>query len=247
MSFDVAGMEGDESVLVEGVEDLAGVLAGAHRQGEVGVVGVGEAVQGLQGEVRVLGCGAGGVVEDAAASDGGELVPVAEERDAGAGLIGDAEQRAGGVLVEHAGLVDEQQVAGVQPRPDIGSGLGPVVVVALGWAVGAGPGAVVVPAPAVLMGQPGGGVGVGAGLLGGDVGGLEGGGDHDQPLVAHLEHRGRGGQGGGLPGAGGALDHDQGAGAGQRGDHQSLGVVELASRDHRSRPARGGPAGGRGR
>ncbi len=61
----------------------------------------------------VVGVGPpGGVVEDAAAADGGELVAVADERDPCAGLVGDGEQRAGGVLVEHPGLVDEQQVTG---------------------------------------------------------------------------------------------------------------------------------------
>ena len=191
--------------------------------------------------MRVLGCGPGGVVEDAAAADGGELVAVAEERDPGAGLIGDAQQGAGGVLVEHAGLVDEQQVPGVQPRPDIGSGLGPGVEGLAGRAVGAGPGAVAVPAPPVLVGQPGGGERLGAGLQLGDVGSLQRGRDHHHAFVAHLRHRAGHGQRGGLPDPGRTLDHQQTAGADQRGDHQPLGPVQLLPAEPGA--DRGGPAG----
>ena len=50
------------------------------------------------------------------------------------------------------------------------------------WRRGAGPVAVVVPAPAVLVDQPGGGVPVGADLGGGDLGGLQGRGHHHQPM-----------------------------------------------------------------
>lgn len=65
-------------------------------------------------------CASGGEVEDAAAADGGELVAVADERDGGAGVVGDREECAGGVLVEHAGFVDEEHVAGEQPRSCVG-------------------------------------------------------------------------------------------------------------------------------
>ncbi len=98
-SFDVIGVDGDTTLLVEGVEDLTGVLAGAHRHGEGGILRMVNG-RGLQGEVRVLGYGLRGVVQDPAAAHGGKLVPVAEERDPGAGLIGDAQQGAGGVLVQ---------------------------------------------------------------------------------------------------------------------------------------------------
>ena len=65
----------------------------------------------VSSETTAVGCAhAIGVVEDAAAADGGELVPVPDERDAGAGLVGDGEECAGGVLVEHPGLVDKQEV-----------------------------------------------------------------------------------------------------------------------------------------
>ena len=49
---------------------------------------------------------AGGVLEHPAAADRGQLMPVADERDPGAVLVGDREQGAGGVLVEHPGLID---------------------------------------------------------------------------------------------------------------------------------------------
>ena len=107
-------MEDDLAALEEGVEDLTRPLTSAHEQAEVGVRGIAEPVDRLE---LVVGCGshpACGEVEDAAAADGWELVAVAEERDGGVRSVGDGEQRAGGVLVEHAGLVDEEDVAGEQ-------------------------------------------------------------------------------------------------------------------------------------
>ena len=59
-------------------------LTSAHQQAQVGVLGVGEPVHGLQLEAGLGACPAGGVVEHAAAADGGELVAVADERDPGA-------------------------------------------------------------------------------------------------------------------------------------------------------------------
>jgi hypothetical protein len=79
------------------------------------------------------------VVQDAAAPHCWELVPVADQRDPRPGLVGDREQGAGGVLVEHARLVDQQQVAGSQPGGRAGCWVGapgpvPVVVPArLEW------------------------------------------------------------------------------------------------------------------
>ena len=72
-------------------------------------------------------------------------MPVAHERDPGLTLVGDLQQGAGGVLVEHSGLVDDQQITAAQDCS---------WVKRLG--VGPGPVAVVVPAPSPLMGQPGG-------------------------------------------------------------------------------------------
>ena len=115
-AFDLGGVDLDQPTLVQHVEDLAGGLPGAHEQRQVGVLGVGEPVHGLQLEAGLGACPAGGVVEDAAAADGRKLVAVTDERDPGPGLVGDGEQGAGDVLVEHAGLVDEQEVAGQQPR-----------------------------------------------------------------------------------------------------------------------------------
>ena len=65
-------------------------------------------------------------------------------------------QGAGGVLVEHAGLVDEEDVAGQQPGEQVDLGTRRVDV---------GPVPVVVPSVAVLVDQPGGGERVGADLL----------------------------------------------------------------------------------
>ena len=93
----------------------AGVVAGAHAQGERGVVGVGEPVHLLQRHDRGRVGPREGVVQDAAASDRWELVPVADERDPRPGLVGDRQERAGGVLVQHPRLVDQQQVPWSQP------------------------------------------------------------------------------------------------------------------------------------
>jgi hypothetical protein len=90
---------------------------------------------------------------DAAAADGGQLVPVAEERDGGVGSVGDCEESAGGVLVEHAGFVDEQDVAGQQPSAGLRVGLD------------ARPVTVLVPPEAVLVDEPRRGERVGADLL----------------------------------------------------------------------------------
>ncbi len=73
-------------------------------------VGADEAVQHVEGQVGCRVDLAGGQVQDAAAADGGQLVPVAKQRQADLALVGDGQQRTGGVLVEHPGLVDDQPV-----------------------------------------------------------------------------------------------------------------------------------------
>jgi len=121
--FDVGGVDDDLARRWRGVEDLAvvaggvGAGAGAHGEGEVGLGGIGDPVHGVQVE-HGGGVGPGVcVVEDSAAADGGELVPVPDQGDPGTGLVGDGQESAGGVLVEHPGLVDQEQVPGPQqPR-----------------------------------------------------------------------------------------------------------------------------------
>src|SRR4051794_2872673 len=151
------------------------------------------------------------------AANRGQLVAVAEQRDPHVALVGDGEQRAGGVLVEHAGLVDDEQVPGEQPR-----GLGRAGVEGAGGRVALpggqpGPDAVIGPAPAVLEGQPGRRPGRGAELARGDPGRLERRGDHQQPALLLGEEVAGGGEGRGLAGAGRALDHDQRPVPGERG------------------------------
>jgi hypothetical protein len=81
--------------------------------------------------------------EDPSAADGGELVPVTHERDPGTHLIRDRQQSACGVLIEHPGLIHQQQIAGLEPRPRRRCWIGSTDPVVLG-----------VPAPAMLMDQP---------------------------------------------------------------------------------------------
>src|SRR5699024_1680897 len=88
-------------------------------------------------------------VEDAAATNRRELVAVAEKRDRRVRSVGDGEQRAGGILVEHAGLIDEEDVAGQQAGAYVGCGAGS--------RVDSRPVAVLVPPVAVLMDEPGSG------------------------------------------------------------------------------------------
>ena len=88
-------------------------------------------------------CPSHGVVEDPSAADGGELVPVTHERDPGTHLIRDRQQSACRVLIEHPGLIDQQQITGFEPRPR-----------RRGWIRSTDPVALAVPAPAMLMDQP---------------------------------------------------------------------------------------------
>jgi len=92
------------------VEHGLGLLTGPHRSGQVGVFDVrdgppptvltrdvmDEAVDDV--DRHDVGP-AGGVVKHPAAADRRKLVPIPDQRDAGAGLVGDGEQGAGGVLV----------------------------------------------------------------------------------------------------------------------------------------------------
>ena len=93
------------------VEHGRGVVPLPHPETQGGVVGIGEPLHLLErdggGRVRP----GDGVIEYAASTDCGELVPVTDERNAGARLVGGRQECTGGVLVEHPGLVDQQQVA----------------------------------------------------------------------------------------------------------------------------------------
>jgi hypothetical protein len=112
-----------------------------------------------------------GEIEDAAATDSRQLVSVTEQRDGRVRSVGDGEQRAGGVLVEHPGLVDEEDVTGQQA----GAGLGGCVDLRRVAAF--------VPTVAVLVDEPGGGEGVGADLLLRCFGGLASGSDDHKSTI----------------------------------------------------------------
>ena len=142
-------------------------------------------------------------------------MPVADQGDPRPGLVGDRQERAGGVLVQHARLVDEQQVPWSQPGGRVGCGVGAPCPVP-----------VVVPAPAVLVDQPGGGVPVGAGLRGGDLGRLQRRRHHQQPVPLPCQQVLRRPQRGGLAGTGRALDDHQLAVTGQGADDGGLGGVD---------------------
>jgi len=139
-------VDDDLAALDEQVEHRFRILPGAHCEAELGVVGVGEPVDVIQGEARVGIGPVGSEIEDTASSDGGQLMAVPDQRQTRASLVGNGHQRAGGVLVQHPGLVDQQQVTPTQHS--IGRREGEL----------AGPTAIVVPGEAILAREPRGGV-----------------------------------------------------------------------------------------
>ena len=68
----------------------------------------------FQGQVRGRVDPAGGQVEHSPASDRHQLLPVAEQRHTDLTLVGDGKQGACGVLLQHPGPIDNQQVPGME-------------------------------------------------------------------------------------------------------------------------------------
>ena len=167
----------------------------AHRHAQLGVGGVGEAVHDVQTQGRFESGVLGGEVQDPTAADRGELVAVAHERHPCLTGLGDLEQGAGGVLIEHPGLVHDQQVTAAEHRLRLG-----------GEVFGAGPVAVVVPPPPPLVGEPGRRERWCVDLPGCDLGGLQRRRHDHHPAALRRECCLRPSQGGGLPGAGRAFD-----------------------------------------
>ena len=214
-AFDLAGMDDDLAAFEKGVEDLTRPLTRPHEQAEAGIPGITEPMDRLELVVRLGSHPACGEVEDTATADRRELVTVAQERHDCVRSVGDGEQRAGGVLVEHAGLVDQQDVAGEQACAGLGRG------------VGLPPVAVLVPPVAVLVDEPGCGERVCADLLLCCFGGLERWRDDHESPIGVVEYVARGGQGGGLAGAGWSFDHEQTGIAGEGRDDAALRGVEV--------------------
>ena len=164
---------------------------------------------------------AGGEIEHPTAADGRELVAVAHEGDTGTVFVGDREQSAGSVLVEHPGFVHQQQVT--RPQGGLGSRL----------AVDAGPAGVFVPPPTVLVRKPRSGECPGADLPCRDSRRLEGRCHHDHSLVLPVERGSSGSEGGGLAGAGCTFDDDQVLTAGKACHDLQLGLVDVVRRYER--------------
>ena len=80
--------------------------AGAQREADGGVLGVGEPMRDVEVDMRLGWDPPRGEVQDPATADGGELVPIPDQRDPRTHLVRHGEEGAGGVLVEHPGLVD---------------------------------------------------------------------------------------------------------------------------------------------
>ncbi len=64
-------------------------------------------MHGVQRQARIWVDPAGGEVEHATAPDRRQLMPVPDERNPRAVFVGDRQQRAGGVLIEHPGLINQ--------------------------------------------------------------------------------------------------------------------------------------------
>ena len=220
LTLGFGGVDHDLASLHQSVEDLPRALTSPHQQAQGRVLGVAEPVQGLQLDASFGTTPAGGVVQDPAAADGGQLVPVAGEPDPGSRLIRDGEQGQGGVLIEHPGLVDQEQVPGTQTSLGRRLRRDPAPVTIL------------VPPIAVLVDEPGRRECLTAHLLLGDAGRLEGWGDHHQPVAPSLEHSPGSGQRGRLSGAGGTLHHQQRRRPHQQSHGHLLRAVELLSGDH---------------
>ncbi len=145
----VTGVYADESERGELVEHLAGVVAIAQPHRDLGVGGVGEAMH--LGHIERAPPEVGGHIEYPAASDGGELRPIPDERDGRARFGGDGEQRDCGVLVEHPGLIHDHPLTPRQPRTFCRATIG-ASSVGIGVARReAGPHAVIVPSPPVRV------------------------------------------------------------------------------------------------
>ena len=79
----LSGVNDDVTTFCESIEDLVRFGGGAHGEAEIGVLGVGEAADGVEGQDRIVVGPAGGEIEHPAAADGRELVAVADEGDTG--------------------------------------------------------------------------------------------------------------------------------------------------------------------
>ena len=103
--FRVGGVDGDAAAFVQLVEELSGFVTVSHRDRELRVFLVLETVH--FGEIDGARGRRNGKVEDTAATDSRQLCAVADERGTSPCLISDRDERMGRILVEHAGLVDD--------------------------------------------------------------------------------------------------------------------------------------------
>jgi hypothetical protein len=147
------------------VEHITRGAATPHLQRELGMGGVGEASYAVElgHPIRRM---ADREVQYATATDRRQLMPVADQHHRG----GQAQQGPGSVLIDHARLADDQKVAGPEARGDVAEG------------GNARPSTVRVPAKAVLMQQPGGGVRRGTERALGDLRSLTSRSHHDHSL-----------------------------------------------------------------
>ncbi len=169
--------------------------ARAHRRADRGVLGIAESVHHIETGDGTGRCPSDREVEYAAATGGGQLMPVADQRDSCAGLIRDGQQGPGSVLVEHPGLIDQQKVTVGQHGPGCRK------------SADTGPAAIVVPPEPVLMNQPCRRRGGCSEFTPCDLGSLEGGGGHAEPTALCGEELSSGRKRRGLARSGGAFHH----------------------------------------
>jgi hypothetical protein len=197
-------------------------------------------VHGVQGRARLRIGPPDGQVEHPTAADGGQLVPVPHHCEASAGLIGDHQQRAGGVLVEHPRLVDDQQIPWRQRGDGNRAGVDTARRRVGVTRTEAGPSAGVVPPPAVLVRQPRRRPGLRTQLRRLSLGGLQGRGDHDQPVTLHAELPPRLGQHRRLSRPSRTLHDRQRRRTGEHGDRLELSLIQTVIPDLDDVPGPGG-------
>ena len=108
--FDLGGVHDDLSTREQPVEDCLRPLPGTHPETELGIVRVREPAHRVQIDKNVSGVTTG-KIEYATPAHRGQLMPITDQRQASPGDIGDLHERHRAVLIQHARLVDHQQIA----------------------------------------------------------------------------------------------------------------------------------------
>ncbi len=200
-------MQHDQAERVQPIKQRHRVAASAEVEGELRVVGIGEAVQARQ--VKHPRHERGGDVEHAPASECGELCPVPDQGERRAGFVRDGQEGEGGVLVEHPGLVHHDPLTSSKAVLLGGAVVGRARLWVRVTGHEPGPDAIGVPPEPVRVDECGHGVRQHAEFDRGDLGGLLRRRHHPHRAAVLFGGADRRAEHGGLACTGRALDHDQ--------------------------------------